>query len=397
MESRMLVQDRQSQDPDVLCFAPPTDTGTRLRRISRRFFLKQSRKFHYSKRTADSNFFTDDRSEHGGDMLRQVPPTDVLNLHWLAGLIDYRDFFRRVPEGLPIVWTLHDMNSFTGGCHYAGSCRKFLDSCGCCPQLNSSSSNDFSRAISKRKRAAYAFLEPDRFLVVTPSRWLASEVRESGLMRKFDINVIPYGLDTQSFRPRDHSIARDLLNVPPESKVLLFIAQHIGVSYKGLSTLVEAIGRLEKIPNLFLLILGNGQFPLQSAVSHMSLGFVKEERLVSLAYSAADLFVLPTLRDNFPNTALESMACGLPIVAFEVGGVPEIVRDGTTGLLVRPGDTEGLVKALEDLLNDSDRRHQMAENSRRIAVQEYDLEVQARRYAELYASLVDGAAKRRGG
>ena len=327
-------------------------------------------------------------------MLRQVPPSDVLNLHWLAGLIDYRDFFQRVPVGLPIVWTLHDMNSFTGGCHYAGACRKFLDSCGCCPQLNSSSSRDFSRAVSRRKRTAYAGLDSDNFVVVTPSRWLASEARESGLMRKFDINVIPYGLDTQSFRPRDRAIARDLLNVPPEARVLLFIAQHVGVGYKGLSTLVEAIGRLKGIPNLFLLILGNGQFPLQSTVSHVSLGFVKEQRLVSLAYSAADLFVLPTLRDNFPNTALESMACGLPIVGFETGGVPEIVRDGTTGLLVRPGDTEALVRALDDLLNDSGRRQQMASNSRQIAVEEYALEVQARRYASLYASLIGRSAKK---
>jgi glycosyltransferase involved in cell wall biosynthesis len=393
IESTMLVQDRQSQDPKVLRFSPPTDSATRLRRISRRFFLRQSRKFHYSRRPVDWNLFTDDRSEHAADILRQVPPTDVLNLHWIPGLFDYRSFFRRIPKALPIVWTLHDMNPFTGGCHYAGDCRRFLDSCGDCPQLVSSNVQDISRAIWKRKREAYGFLRSDRFNIVTPSRWLAGEAGESGLMKGFSANVIPYGLDTHVFQPREKSIARDLLNVPSEAKVLLFIAQHVGVSYKGLSTLVEAIGRLEKIPNLFLLILGNGQFPSQSAVSRMSLGFVKEERLVSLAYSAADLFVLPTLRDNLPNTALEAMACGLPIVAFETGGVPEIVRHESTGLLVTPSDTAGLAKAIENLLSDCGRRQRMAENSRRIAVEEYALEVQARRYASLYTSLVNQCAR----
>jgi glycosyltransferase involved in cell wall biosynthesis len=191
-------------------------------------------------------------------------------------------------------------------------------------------------------------------------------------------------------------MARDLLNVPAHAKVLLFLSQNVGDRHKGSLALVDAIARLKKIPDLFLLILGHGQFPAQAHIPSMSLGFLKEERLLSLAYSAADLFVLPTFQDNFPNTALESMSCGLPAVAFKVGGVGEIVRDESTGVLVEQGDVEALARAIENLLSDSDRRQQMAENCRRIAVEEYSLEVQARRYAELYASLVDGAAKRRG-
>lgn len=395
-ESSMLVQDRQSQDPNVIPFTPPVDVPTRLRRVSRRYFLKQSRRLHYSRRTTGASLFSDDRSEHGADVLRQLPPSDVLNLHWIAGFLDYADFFHRLPPALQVVWTLHDMNSFTGGCHYAGDCRKFCDVCGGCPQLGSSSTRDFSTAIWQRKRAAYASFGSNKFSIVTPSRWLASEARQSDLVGDFSINVIPYGLDTQCFQPRDRRMARELLNIPEHAKVLLFISQYVGSKHKGSFALVEAIARLKKIPDLFLLVLGHGQFPVQSHIPSLSLGFLKEERLLSLAYSAADLFVLPTFQDNFPNTALESMACGLPAVAFNVGGVPEIVRDGSTGVLVERGDAEVLAGAIENLLSDSDRRQQMAENCRRIAVEEFALEVQARRYAELYASLVDGAVKRRG-
>jgi glycosyltransferase involved in cell wall biosynthesis len=392
----MLVQDRQSQDPNVIPFVPPMDGLTRLRRVSRRYFLRQSRRLHYSRRTAGAILFSDDRSEHGSDVLRQLPPSDVLNLHWIAGFIDYADFFRKLPPALPVVWTFHDMNAFTGGCHYAGDCRKFCDACGGCPQLGSSSAEDFSTTIWKRKRAVYVRLESDRFCVVTPSRWLASEARQSPLVGNFSIHAIPNSLDTECFRPRDRDMARDLLNVPAHAKVLLFLSQNVGDRHKGSLALVDAIARLKKIPDLFLLILGHGQFPAQAHIPSMSLGFLKEERLLSLAYSAADLFVLPTFQDNFPNTALESMSCGLPAVAFKVGGVGEIVRDESTGVLVEQGDVEALARAIENLLSDSDRRQQMAENCRRIAVEEYSLEVQARRYAELYASLVDGAAKRRG-
>jgi glycosyltransferase involved in cell wall biosynthesis len=118
------------------------------------------------------------------------------------------------------------------------------------------------------------------------------------------------------------------------------------------------------------------------------LGLLEDEKFLSLAYSAADLFVLPTLQDNFPNTALESLSCGLPVVGFKVGGVPEIVREGCTGLLAEAGNSEALANAIESLLTDPGRRLEMAANCRRIAVEEYRLEIQARRYLELYASML---------
>jgi glycosyltransferase involved in cell wall biosynthesis len=186
-------------------------------------------------------------------------------------------------------------------------------------------------------------------------------------------------------------MAREIMGVPSDASVLLFVSHRVENKHKGLPLLIEAMTRLRGIQGLFLLILGEGSHSENLPVASASLGFVSDERLLSLAYSAADLYLLPTLMDNAPNTALEALACGLPVVTFRVGGVPEIVRDGSTGVLVEQGDAEALANAIKGLLGDQDRRRQMAENCRRIAVEEYALEVQARRYAELYASLVDGA------
>lgn len=207
-------------------------------------------------------------------------------------------------------------------------------------------------------------------------------------MSDFAIQVVPYGLDTDCFRPQGHEMARESLGVPPNAKVLLFVSHLLSNKYKGAALLVEMVERLRTIPDLFVLSIGLGTLPQELSVPGLSVSTLQTEGQVALAYNAADLFVLPTLQDNFPNTALEALACGLPVVAFEVGGVPEIVRDGRTGLLAKKGNVDGLAKAVESLLNDSERRRTMAANCRQIAVTEYALEVQVRRYVEVYASLI---------
>jgi glycosyltransferase involved in cell wall biosynthesis len=387
-DSTMLVQHQASRDPSVVYFAPPLALPSRLRRITRRSFLRLNHKLHYSSRPAGASFFSDDRSEHGADVLGQLPPIDILHLHWIAGFFDYRDFFEQLPASLPVVWTLHDMNPFTGGCHHARSCQKFLSGCGACPELGSVREKDLSSAIWSRKRLAYDHLKPGKFLFASPSRWLAGEARKSTLIGNFSINVIPNGVDTQSFTPRDRETSRDLLGVPPKAKVVLFVSAYLEDKYKGLPLLLEAIDRLRAIPDLFLLIIGQGQPLTGLSVPNKTLGFLGDEKLLSLVYSAADILALPSRADNFPNTALEALACGLPVVAFDVGGIPDMVRNDCTGTLVEPGNSRALAAAIGELLNDEGRRRQMSANCRRIAVEEYGMDVQARRYEDLYGSLL---------
>jgi glycosyltransferase involved in cell wall biosynthesis len=386
-ESRLLVYEKQSADASTVQFVPLFDAKTRLRRGFRRRFIERTQGALES-RPVGSSYFTDDRTQYGGDMLSQALPTDVLHLHWIARFIGYTDFFRRLPAGLPLVWTLHDMNPFTGGCHHAADCRSFQERCGRCPQLSSSNPSDFSSAIWKRKRRSYARLNPNHIRVVTPSRWLAEEARRSSLMGSFQIGVIPYGVDTESFQPQERGRVRELLGISQSARVLLFAAPWLEDKYKGAPILLEALGSLKTIPDLRLLTIGHGEISRNCPIPVISLGPITDEGRLSSAYSAADLCILPTLQDNFPNTALEALACGLPVVGSMIGGVPEIVREGHTGTLVERGNARALASAIDRLLRQPDFCREMSANCRRVAIEEYGLEIQARRYVELYDSLL---------
>jgi glycosyltransferase involved in cell wall biosynthesis len=386
-DSFMLVAERRSEDPYVTEVARGRGLSSRLRRLVHRHILQRSAARYASSRPREGGFFSDDRSEYGSSLARHLPNCEMVNLHFVAGLLDYGSFFRAWSGGKPLVWTLHDANPFTGGCHTHGACDRFNQGCGACPQLGSGSHKDLSHAIWQRKKKAYARVPNGRLHMVTPSRWLAGEVQRSSLLGRFAVSVIPYGLATEVFAPRDKRLAREMFGIPTESKVVLFAAQFGGWHNKGFSLLVEALAPL---PGIHLLSVGSGVPSLTLPFPHLRTGLIDNDRIFSWAYSSADLYVTPTLDDNFPNTVMESMSCGTPVVGFEVGGVPDMVRNGVTGLLVPKGDACALRQAIRRVLDSPSLRTEMATNCRRIALEEYDIRLQARRYLELYTSLTDG-------
>jgi glycosyltransferase involved in cell wall biosynthesis len=199
--------------------------------------------------------------------------------------------------------------------------------------------------------------------------------------------VIPYGLDNDVFQPRERHVARDVLGIPFNASVVLFVADFAGSYRKGFHILVPALSDLEAERQVFLLCLGQNPPAELKRFPHAHFEDITNDRMLSFVYSAADVFVAPSLADNLPNTVLESMACGTPVVAFDVGGLPEMVRPGITGLLAPAGDAVKLKEAILCLLEDSGRRAEMAANCRRIALAEYDLAIQAKRYIQLYGEL----------
>jgi glycosyltransferase involved in cell wall biosynthesis len=176
--------------------------------------------------------------------------------------------------------------------------------------------------------------------------------------------------------------------VPQDTNVILFCADSLGHRRKGFPQLAQALAGLETLNHLFLISLGSGSAPFDIPIPHLHLPPIHNDRFLSLVYSAADLFVISSLQDNLPNTVLEATACGTPVVGFAVGGIPDMVRPGVTGLLVPPCDVVGLLAAILGLIQDEKKRREMSSNCRRIAVEEYSLELQARRYRELYKSLL---------
>ena len=386
----MLVAEKRTEDPTVTVSQPTRDLASRLRRRLRSMQISRSLAHYRHSHPAGHELFSDDRTPHGGDLLDQLPAADIINIHTMRLFADNRAFFAAVPKHTPVVRTLHDMNFFTGGCHYDAGCGKYTVQCGACPQLGSHKEQDLSRKIWQRKHEALSTIPPNRLHLVTPSGWLAHEAKHSSLAQHFPITVIPYGLDLEVFCPRDRRFARDVLGIHQDAAVVLFVAQPITRINKGFALLAQALEGLGHLTKLLLVSVGSGQPPVKTPVPHLHLGHIGHERLLSLVYSAADVFVIPSRQDNLPLTALEVTACGIPVVGFAVGGILDIVRPDITGLLVPAQDVRALHTAICELLQDPGRRAEMAANCRRIAVEEYALEVQARRYIELYEMILAG-------
>jgi glycosyltransferase involved in cell wall biosynthesis len=387
VDSQMLVRSKRSLDDRVATVGYPRGLAAKLaaRRIDRRVRRTWAR---YEARRPDGyDPFTDDRCGASDQLLRALPACDIVNLHWVRGIFDFRRFFGGLPDDVNVVWTLHDMNAFTGGCHYDHGCGRFMTGCGACPQLGSDRQVDWAHQVFARKQEAFKLIDPQRLHIVTPSRWLADVARQSPLLGRFAVHAIPNGIDTDAFAPRDRCVARQTLGLPNDAKVLAFVAHGLEGKRKGFDLLRKALTQMRDIPALHLLSAGGMHALTEVDVTHTNVGQVADERLLSLVYSAADVFVVPSLQDNLPNTVIESMACGTPVVGFDVGGIPEMVEPGKTGWLCPPGDTDALAGTLTCALNDP-HRSMMGHTARDRAVERYDLSVQAKAYWALYATLL---------
>ena len=331
--------------------------------------------------------FHSERAVVGEAMVSQLPPADIVNLHWVREFVDYQAFFSSRPPGQPVVWTLHDMLAFTGGCHYAADCTRYVEGCGSCPFLESDDPQDLSYRILRRKLKILAGFG-NKLHVVSPSRWLAREAKRSVLFRDVPVSVIPYGLDTRQFRPDRREEVRQSLNLPADLKLILFVAHNVTDPRKGLRYLDQALCRLGHRGNLALLLVGDGNPDLMSSIPVLRAGELWNDDAVSGLYSAADLVVVPSLEDNLPNTVLEAMASGVPVIGFDVGGVPDLVIPGETGYLAPLGDSFALAQALAQALDDPERLKSMGRAARSLMERNHTLEAQANSYLDLYRSLL---------
>ncbi len=388
LDSRMFVAEKISDDPSVLHYIPPADLKSRLGRRLRRELIVRSAGRYLDKAPSRLTNFSDDRTIYGVDAWRHLPEHDLIHLHWVTGFLDYRSFFASMPPNKPIVWTLHGMEVFTGGCFYDGGCGKFAQQCGACPELGSQSHSDLSRQVWRRKRENFANVQTNRLHIAAPCRWMRDQVTRSSLLSRFPCSVIPNGLDTDVFAPRDRRIAREVLGIPQHSKVILFAADGVHVPRKGFQMFVRSLADVPPESMPFLLSVGPGEPPDFGGLHQVHVGSIQNDRFLSFVYSAADVSVIPSLQDNLPNTMIESIACGVPVVGFAVGGIPDAVRPGVTGALARVGDVADLRSALLELLGSKERLNEFSVNCRRIALQEYSLETQARRYLAIYEELL---------
>ena len=324
---------------------------------------------------------------------REIPAhTDIVHLHWIAGFFDYKEFFSTIPEDVPIVWTLHDMNPFTGGCHYSWDCDGYTRMCGNCPQLTNSCENDLSARIMSKKLSLFS---RNPIHVVATSRWIEECARKSSIFQNAaSIRTIPIGLDIEIFKPKDKIECRSELGIANDCKVILFGADGIDNKRKGLDKLIEAIKLIkEKKKKIHLLTFGKQHANIlldEGLVQH--LGHISELDMLLDVYSSADVFVMPSLYEAFGQVALEAMSCGIPVVSFKNGGACDIVEDNETGMLAETGDVIDLSNKLLQMLSDDRKREEMGAKARKMVVDKFTNIQQVSKYKNLYAEINPGVS-----
>lgn len=307
---------------------------------------------------------------------------DIINLHWVANFLDFQSFFQKSKK--PVVWTLHDMNPLSGGDHYE---EKFLgiDEAGF-PKRREISAEEgrFSAENLMIKKKVLARV--NNLTIVAPSKWLAAEAAKSEVFKGKKVLHIPYGLDSKIFYPKDRNKSRELFNIPEEKKVILFVADSLVKNRKGLVFLKKAF-ELLKGENFLLCAVGSMPGDAETGKNILELGIIEGEEHMCAAYSAADVFVIPSLMDNLPNTALESIMCGTPVIGFPVGGIPEIVSNGENGLVTKEISVNSLHQTLVEFFNsiESFSREKIRED----AVKKFDSKIQADRYISLFQEILE--------
>lgn len=389
VDSEMIVMKQSHHLDHVKPFVPSSKFARRVARaLTSEYFRREAQ--GYVQRTG-FGITSSDRSKYGGELAKQLSSYDLVNLHWVAGMFDYRDFMAQLAGRQSLVWTLHDMNPFTGGCHYDENCGRFTAKCGACPQLKSTVGNDPSRRIWQRKQQAFTKLADFQLTIVAPSHWLTAECRRSSLLGRFQLETIPYGLELEQFKPRDPAIIRRMLDIPDSAFLVLALADTFQDRRKGFAYIQELMREFSADEELYFLLVGTNGKELTTPRTRR-LGKTGDDRLLSFVYSAADVFVIPTLQDNLPNTVLESIACGTPVVGFDVGGVGDMVRPEESGFITPVGETTGLARALRTLRDDRELCRQLSHSSRALAEREYSLELQGRRYRDLYTEILNRPA-----
>lgn len=349
IKAKMLVRDKQTD---------------RISTVALGGGWKQVRKFVWERVVIwiNSHFrrerlFSVDIANTGNDITRlpEFKEADLIHLHWInQGMLSLKVIRKILASGKPIVWTMHDMWPCTGICHHARTCTAFHSECGSCPMIYSQKRKDLSTSIFRKKQRLYA---DGGIHFVTCSHWLEEMVKQSALLANQPVSVIPNPISTSLFHPMDRTEARQKLGLPTEGKLILFGSVKLTDKRKGIDYMVKACQLLaEQHPELkeqlALVAVGMHAAELQPLVPFKvhNMGYVREEHQLVEIYNAADLYVIPSLDENLPNTIMEAMACGTPCVGFPTGGIPEMIDHLKNGYLTKEHSAKQLGEGIYTLL-----------------------------------------------
>jgi glycosyltransferase involved in cell wall biosynthesis len=311
---------------------------------------------------------------------------DIVNLHWIAdGFLKIEDIQK---IDAPVILTLQDAWHFTGGCHYFGNCEKYISSCGACPSLQSKIEFDLSKICWLRKKRVYE-KKKDLFVVGT-SRWITECSQKSSLLKNKKHTTIPAPVDTNTFKPIDKNLAREIWNLPKSKKIILFGAVNpLGDERKGFKQLIQALQKLKGRRDFELVVFGSvkpKQVPDFSFPTHY-VGYINDDVSLATLYSSADLTLVPSLQENLSNVIIESLSCGTPVVAFDIGGNKDMIDHKINGYLAKPYDPDDFANGIRWIL-DNPNYDELRQNAREKILKEFDSKVVARKYIELFNQIL---------
>ena len=377
IDSKILCQRKSTESPhvQVLQRSPGVEILEKsLKQITSRFGLNDIHRFSSFK-----------LKEH-----EACVDADIIHLHGVhGGFINYLAL-PALTESKPTVFTLCDMWAFTGHCAFSYDCDRWRIGCGKCPypDIDPPIKRDATSLEWKLKDWVY---NRSDLTIVSKSKWLTKLAQQSMLSR-YPIYQIPNGIDTEIYHPFDLEQSRLELGIPLGKNVLMFAALELNHYRKGGDLLLEALQSLPqslKAETVLLLLGKAGETIAESTgMQVLNLGYISDDHRKALCYSTADLFLFPTRAETFGNVALESIACGTPVVSFKVGGVPDPVRPGITGYLAEPENAKDFCEGIIQLLEDKSLRNYMSQQCREIALQEYSLDLCATEHIKLYRQLL---------
>ena len=375
VDAKMLVKEKRSSDSCVYS----VNTSWLKRKINFCRFLWERLIIFFATGFDRKVLFQVSIANTGTDISQHplIKEADIIHLHWInQGFLSFSGIKKLIATGKPIVWTLHDCWIIDNGIyHYPGSresAKKLMI--------------DLNKSVLKRKND----LGLSKITFVGCSNWIANEARKSALLSGADIFSIPNPIDTDAFRPINKKEARSYLSLSQDKYIFLFAAAKVSDKRKGLSHFINAYHILKKQLSLIeekveILIMGNlshediKTYPF----SVHTLGYISDKEKLSAVYSSADLFVIPSLEDNLPNTIMESMACGTPCIGFNTGGIPEMIDHKINGYVSQYKDAQDLADGIEWILNHNEN-HALSEACIKKVHDFYSENVIAKQYIELY-------------
>ena len=383
VDSQMLVQNKSSDDYTVIAEKDKVKkTLNKLRpffdSIPVRFYKNRTKTLFSSSWLPFSNIV---------NKINEINP-DIVHLHWICGGMLKIEDLKKIKK--PIVWTLHDNWAFTGGCHIKWDCDKYKDICGACPVLSSNKEYDLSRRVWERKNKTFKKL--NNIMIVCPSRWLTNLSKESRLLGDKEHINIPNLIDTNSFKPFDKDRAKGLWNLPKDKRLILFGAMNATSDInKGFNILMEALNLL-KIDNVEFVVFGSckPKNPPDFKFKSHYVGHLNDDISLVTLYNTVDVMVVPSIQENLSNAIMENLACGTPVVAFDIGGNGDMIEHKINGYLAKPYESKDLAEGIEWVLNlpihDYDK---LCENARRKVVEEFDSKIVVKKYIDLYREILN--------